>query len=328
MKFLVIGSNSFSGSHFVKTLLLNNFQVFGVSRSAEIIEPFNPYLQYVQKNNFSFKKIDINKNMDDLKKLIQTSRPNFIVNFAAQSMVGQSWDHPEHWYKTNVYNFSKLISLISNSSLDVKYIHVSTPEVYGNTEGWVKENTKFEPSTPYAISRTAGDLHILNFIKYKNFPAVITRAANVYGPGQQMYRIVPRAILSSLSNKKIILDGGGTSVRSFIYIDDVCDATLKICLEAEVGETYHISTREILSIKQLVEKIFLLAGGDFESNVSLGEERLGKDQGYLLESSKIRYNLRWQDNITLDTGLQKTIEWVKSNLDYLLTYPSEYQHKD
>lgn len=328
MKFLVIGSNSFSGSNFIKTLLQNNHKVFAVSRSIEIQQPFNSYQQYANKDNFNFKKIDINLNLEDLLLIVKIFQPNFIVNFAAQSMVGQSWDHPDHWYKTNIYSFSKLISLLSNSKLDFKYIHISTPEVYGNTDGWVKENTNFDPSTPYAISRTAGDLHIINFMKHKNFPGIITRAANVYGPGQQIYRIVPRAIISAVTNKSMVLEGGGSSIRSFIYIDDVSYATLKICLNGEVGETYHISTREFISIKELVEKIFLLAGGNFDSNVFVGEDRLGKDNGYLLDSTKLRGRLKWKDQTTLEFGLKETIGWVESNIKSLLQYPFEYRHKE
>jgi dTDP-glucose 4,6-dehydratase len=201
-------------------------------------------------------------------------------------------------------------------------------KVLPQLKDWIEENTIFNPSTPYAVSRAAGDMHLINYINQKKFPAIITRTANVYGPGQQIYRIVPKAIISALSNRKLMLDGGGSSVRSFIYIDDASEATLKLCTEGKIGETYHISTQKTVSIRELVEIIFLITGQNFEESVAFGDDRLGKDFGYLLKSDKIRNQLMWQDQISLKFGLENTIQWVRDNLDYLLKQPTEYKHKE
>lgn len=328
MKILVLGSNSFSGSHFIKNALENEHKVYAVSRSSEIEEVYRPYKDFVTINNFNFEQIDINQNLYEVDKILRNFKPVIIINFAAQSMVSQSWESPEHWYKTNVYSFSKLIDVITRFSEPFKYIHVSTPEVYGSTQNWIEENTTFNPSTPYAVSRAAGDMHLINYINQKKFPAIITRTANVYGPGQQIYRIVPKAILSALSNKKLILEGGGSSIRSFIHIDDASAATLKLCTEGKIGETYHISTQNTVSIRELVENIFLFTGQNFKERVVIGEDRLGKDFGYLLKSDKIRNQIMWRDQISLKLGLDNTIQWVRDNLDYLLKQPTEYRHKE
>ena len=325
--FLVIGSSSFSGASFVKYLLSLGYKVLGASRSSKVHEVFLPYKWIEEKENFEFKQIDLNYDLNKLINWIKKEKPRYIVNFAAQGMVAQSWESPEDWYQTNTLSQVKLHDKLRKLDFLEKYIHVTTPEVYGSTDGWIKENFNFSPSTPYAVSRASCDLHLRSFYNAYDFPVIFTRAANVYGPGQQLYRIVPRAILFSLLEKKLQLHGGGLSVRSFIHIEDVADATLKIALNGEVGETYHISTNSTISIRSLVKKICNLTKVDFQELIEETEERLGKDQSYLLESSKLRKELNWNDNINLEQGLVKTFSWVKDNLTTLKSLPFDYIHK-
>jgi dTDP-glucose 4,6-dehydratase len=208
-----------------------------------------------------------------------------------------------------------------------KYVHVTTPEVYGSTDGWIKENFVFAPSTPYAVSRAACDLHLMSFFKAYQFPVVFTRAANVYGPGQQLYRIIPRTMLYARLGKKMNLHGGGSSIRSFIHMDDVSMATLKIATEGNPGESYHISTNDTVSIRGLVEKICDLTKTSFSDLVNVSDDRLGKDQAYLLDSNKLRNDFSWQNEINLEEGLKDTLSWVDNNLDLLKKLPADYVHK-
>ena len=331
--FLVIGGNSFSGSNFVNYLLKNNYKVIGVSRSKDVHANFLPYLWTNQNTNylsdkFIFEQIDLNKDLEKLISLIDNYEPQYIVNFAAQGMVAESWLNPTHWYKTNILSQVAFHDELRKRDFLKKYVHVTTPEVYGSTdEGWIKENYNFMPSTPYAVSRAACDLHLLSFFKAYDFPVVFTRAANVYGPGQQLYRIIPRTILSCLTSKKLFLHGGGVSRRSFIHIEDVARATLKISLEAKPGNTFHISTKHAISIYDLVKKICDLTGAEFNKIVEIEDERLGKDKNYLLNSESIRNCFNWEDKITLLDGLKDTISWVDKNLDYFSKTSWEYHHK-
>ena len=105
------------------------------------------------------------------------------------------------------------------------------------------------------------------FFRNYDFPVIFTRAANVFGPGQQLYRIIPKAILSAYTGSKMELHGGGYSERSFINISDAARATLKILIEGKIGETYHISTKEKISIRDLVKRIFNILGADFDKIV-------------------------------------------------------------
>lgn len=326
-QFLVIGSNSFSGAQFIKYLLQSGNSVIGVSRSPELNNVFLPYKWDGGNDKFHFFQIDINHQLNDLMEIINLYKPAYIVNFAAQGMVAQSWETPQDWYQTNVVGQVKLHDSLRKLDFIKKYVHVTTPEAYGSTDGWIQESFHFAPSTPYAVSRAACDLHLMSFFKAYKFPVVFTRAANVYGPGQQLYRIIPRAMLYARLGKKIQLHGGGLSIRSFIHMDDVSDATLCIALKGTPGESYHISTTETISILDLVKRVCELTGIKLEDLATVSEDRLGKDQAYLLESSKLRNELGWKDKNSLDQGLEETLAWIDNNLEVLKTLPADYIHK-
>ena len=326
-KILIIGSNSFSGSTFAKYCLSIGHEVHGVSRSIEPSKIFLPHYWSNPQANFKFLQLDLNFDQKKLTQLILDQDYSCIFNFAAQSMVGESWSNPKDWLKTNVLSVSELLINLSKIKNIPRFVHVSTPEVYGSTSTWINEESPFNPSTPYAVSRSAGDMLFKIYAKNFGFPVIFTRAANVFGPGQQLYRIIPRTIFRILNKKKLELHGGGKSKRSFIYMDDVAKATYDIGIKGGIGETYHISTNRLISIKELVELICKEMGEKFENCVTIGEERVGKDQGYYLNSDKLRGNLDWKDLISLEEGIQKTIDWVYSNNGKLLNESEDYVHK-
>jgi len=322
----VIGSNSFSGASFVSYMLDQGVRVLGTSRSAEPNASLLPY-KWRDNGNFQFHQLDLNKHLPEIVSLLNDVRPEYVVNFAAQSMVGESWQHPADWFMTNAVSTVKLHDELRKLSFIKRYVHVSTPEVYGSCSGFVKEDFPFNPSTPYAVSRAAADMSLRTFHATYNFPVVTTRAANVYGPGQQLYRIIPRTILFILLGRKLQLHGGGASTRSFVHMRDVSDATWRIALHGRNGDTYHISTNEIISIRALVEKICVRLGVRFEDHVEIVGERLGKDSAYHLDSTKIRLELGWQDQMSFDQGLEECVRWVQDNFDALKAQPYDYIHK-
>ena len=290
-KLVVIGSNSFSGSHTVAQALREGSEVIGISRSPEPHAVFLPYRwgDFVPRGSqFSFHQLDVNHDLDAILALVDARRPDYVINFAAQSMVAESWQHPEHWMATNVVAMVRLHEGLRRRAFLKKYLHVSTPEVYGTCEGLISERTTYHPSTPYAVSRAAADMSLLTFFKNYGFPVVFTRAANVYGPGQQLYRIIPRAILFFLTDRKLQLHGGGRSVRSFIHIRDVARATLAAVRGGAPGEVFHLSTPLNISIRSLVEKIAGRMGVPFAERVEMSADRPGKDPAYLLDSTKAR----------------------------------------
>ena len=327
MRVTVLGSNSFSGSHFVDRLLGENHEVLCLSRSSEVDIVFRPYAWRDHSGRATFLQVDLN-DAAKVSDCLNDFQPEIVVNFAAQSMVGESWSSPEHWYQTNVLGVVKLANVLERLSSLTKYVHVTTPEVYGSTGGWISESREFHPSTPYAISRVAGDLHLIALHQARGLPVCFTRAANVYGPGQQLYRIVPRALLYARLGERLRLDGGGTSTRSFVHISDVVDATMRVVERGVPGETFHVSTNEIVSIRHLVEMVCDLTGREFGDLVEIGPDRPGKDETYMLDSSRIRDRLGWRPIFDLRTGLIDTLTWVDDNLDVLATKPHNYEHKE
>jgi len=323
---LVIGSNSFSGASFAAYALEQGSAVAGVSRSPQPDGAFLPYT-WIDHGRFNFHQLDLNHDLEEIIELIRDEEIEVVVNFAAQSMVAESWEFPADWFMTNAVSTVRLHDELRKCESLERYVHVSTPEVYGNCTGFVSEDQPFNPSTPYAVSRAAADMSLRTFNAAYDFPVVTTRAANVYGPGQQLYRIIPRTILSVLTGEKLELHGGGVSTRSFIHIRDVADATWKIMLAGAPGEDFHISTGDAISIRDLVEMICQKLGADFDQTVTVVGERLGKDPAYLLDSNKLRTELGWEDEIGLSDGLDECIEWVRDNLEVLKTQPDRYIHQ-
>ena len=323
---VVIGSNSFSGAHFVNFVLEQKASVVGISRSPE---PLSVFLPYKGRNSqaFQFFQLDMNRDLAEIMKVVDTFRPDYVVNFASQGMVAESWQTPEHWFQTNAVANVKLHDQLRKRDFLKKYVHVSTPEVYGSCQGLVPESTAYNPSTPYAVSRAAADMSLMTFYKNYGFPVAFTRAANVFGPGQQLYRIIPRTILYFLMGKKLQLHGGGHSVRSFIHIRDVADGTWRVARQADPGEIFHLSTSRNISIRDVVAMIAAQLKMSFEENVEIVSDRPGKDAAYLLDNSKARKVLGWQDKITLEQGIEETIAWIRDNLDVLSIQPHNYIHK-
>lgn len=328
-KIFVIGSNSFSGATFAAQALREGAEVIGASRSPEPVRSLLPYrwLPEEAQGRFEFAQLDLNQDGPALLQRIGDFRPDYVVNFAAQSMVAESWANPDHWYQTNVMANVRLHEGLRQMDFLKKYVHVTTPEVYGSTEGKIDETAPYNPSTPYAASRAACDLHLLTFLRQYNFPVTFTRAANVYGPGQQLYRIIPRTILCIRTGEKLQLHGGGVSVRSFIHGNDIADGTLRVARQAPAGECYHFSTDRWVSIRELVEMICERMNVDFGDCVDVAPERPGKDAAYILDSAKARAQLDWKDGVSLEDGLAETIRWVDENLDELRQQPQKYIHK-
>jgi len=324
----VLGSNSFSGASFCKHMIQQEQPVIAVSRSTEPDSALLPYAwDKKSKKLLQFYRLDINHHLNEIEALVNKHKIDLFYNFAAQSMVGQSWLNPEHWFMTNAVSTIKLHNMLRKNSYLKRYVHVSTPEVYGSCKGSVVENKNYYPSTPYAVSRAAADMSLHTFFDSYDFPVVITRAANVFGEGQQLYRIIPRTILYVLLGKKLSLHGGGGAVRSFIHIDDVSAATQVIGEKGQNGEIYHISTNRMISIRTLVEKICTMMDVPFEQLCEMSDDRLGKDHAYLLDTNKIRNELNWQDIITLEQGIIRTIDWVKQHFKTLASLPLNYIHK-
>ncbi len=323
---VVIGSNSFSGSHYIDLLLeKNEYEVIGVSRSKEKKEFFLPYKRHKQ-GYFKFFQIDLNHDLIKIEKILDEFEPHYIVNFAAQSEVGPSWENPHHWYQTNAVALTKLVHILKDKKYIKKYVHISSPEVYGTCEGRVSEDKHLNPSTPYAASKAAGDFSLFTYYKNYNFPLVMVRATNVYGEGQQLFKIIPRTIIYIKQGKKIALHGGGNAVKSYIHIRDVSNGELLIMENGRIGQIYHLSPSHGISIKDVVKHICNKMKVSFEDNTEIAKERLGQDKAYVIDSSRARKELNWSDEISFSEGIERTIDWVNDNYEEIKKERLAYCH--
>ena len=152
-KVMVFGSNSFSGSDFIDLLLENpRYDVIGVSRSPENSQVFLPYKRHMS-SSFKFYQLDFNHDMERIFELVDSYQPDYVINFAAQGEVGPSWDNPDHWFQTNAVSLVKFTNYLKDKTYLKKYVHISSPEVYGTCHGVVTEDAPLNPSTPYAASK-------------------------------------------------------------------------------------------------------------------------------------------------------------------------------
>jgi dTDP-glucose 4,6-dehydratase len=322
----VLGSNSFSGSDFIDLLLEGPAnEVVGVSRSPQKGALFLPYLRRAAAR-FRFHQLDLNQDSERILELFDSFQPAWVVNFAAQSEVAPSWEHPEHWFQTNTVGLARLVNPLSKRHYLKKYLHVSSPEVYGTCVGRVTEESPVNPSTPYAASKAAADLFLSTLVKNFGFPLVTVRATNVYGAHQQLWKIIPRAAIYLKMSRRIQLHGGGTAVKSYIHIRDVSRGELLALQQGRPGALYHLSPDAGYAVREVVGRICALRGRDFErSTVAVGE-RLGQDAAYVIDSTRARRELGWVPTVSLDEGLAEVVRWVEGNWAEICRQPLEYRH--
>jgi dTDP-glucose 4,6-dehydratase len=326
-KVVVLGSNSFSGSDFVDLLLeRRGYEVHGVSRSPEKSALFLPYLRR-EGAPFTFHRLDLNGDAPALRALLEELKPAFVVNFAAQSEVAPSWEHPGQWFQTNAVALTELVHFLAHRLWLRRYVHISSPEVYGTCGRAIREDAPLNPSTPYAASKAAGDLSIFTFRKQYGFPFVMLRSTNVYGAHQQLFKIVPRSFIRIRRGEVIELDGGGRAVKSYIHVRDVSRGELAAMESGRPGEIYHLSPDAGISVRELVQRICALSGVSFADATRDVGERPGQDAAYVIDSSKARAAFGWAPRIGLDEGLAGVRDWIDANWAAIEREPHEYQHR-
>ena len=328
-KYCVIGSNAFSGQDFVDLLLDDPTRdVIGISRSAEAPDFMLRYRRRADLSRFRFARFDTNQDIDGLLAFLDQERPDYIVNFAAQSEVGPSWQHPEHWFQTNTVGLARMVNHLRQRDWLRRYLHVSSPEAYGNCVGTVTEdNTPDNPSTPYAASKAAADMLIKVYQKQYGFPASFVRATNVYGARQQLFKIVPRTVISLKRGQKIQLHGGGVAVKSYIHARDVSRGELAILHDGVIGERYHLSPDSGIAVRDVVRTICEVMGRSFEDSIEVVAERPGQDAAYVIDSSKARALFGWAPTIDFAAGVAEVIDWVNANWAVLADRNIENVHK-
>jgi dTDP-glucose 4,6-dehydratase len=327
-KLIVLGSNAFSAQDFIDLVLTRtDYAVIGLSRSRERPAAFLRYARNPNRARFRFQQIDLRLGVEDAIALMDAERPDFIVNFAAQSEVAPSWDHPERWFDTNTVALARLVNHLRQRDYLQRFVQISSPEAYGDCVGTVTEDAPDNPSTPYAASKSAADMLLAVYAKQYGFPVLTVRATNVYGARQQLFKIVPRTAIYIKQGRRIELHGGGRAIKSYIHIRDVSLGELDILRRGRIGERYHLSPASGVAVRDIVATIAARLGKAL-SDVSLDvADRPGQDAAYVIDSTKARAEFGWRPECSLDDGLGGVIDWVDEHWTLIREMPMHFEYK-
>ena len=319
-RFIVTGGYGFIGSNLVRFLLNKNYKVLNIDILSYSSQKYN--LKDIKKKNYYFQKIDIN-NQAKILKIIKKFKPDGIFNLAADTHVDRSIDSPYPFIKNNILGVYNLLESIRKYKKKTRLIHVSTDEVYGDILGTRRsdENFPYVPSSPYSATKASSDHLIYSYVRTFNMDAVISNCSNNYGPRQFPEKLIPKMIYNILNNKPLPIYSKGKNSREWIYVDDHCEALLKLYFKGKKGEKYNIGSgincSNIILIKKILgifKKKKLKIGKKVK--IQFVKDRPGHDFRYALNSQKIKKKIGWKPKIKLYDGILKTVNWYINNQNF------------
>ena len=273
---------------------------------------------------YAYHQIHVVYEQDRLFELFDKEKPEVIVNFAAQGEGAASWSKFWRFYETNAVALAKMTEELLHRDYLERWIQIGTSELYGSCDFPAKEETPIQPTSPYAASKAAADMHLLSISKVLNFPMNIIRPSNAYAPGQLLHRVIPKAVLCGLTGQKLPLHGGGRARKSYIHARDLGRAIHLVSEKAPFGTVYNAGPPEPTSIRDLVAQVAEAMNMPFEQLCEVTGDRLGQDSQYWLDSSAIKQAVGWEPEIDLKEGINEMVEWGKKYLDYLRTVSTGY----
>ena len=319
MKLLVTGGLGFIGSNFILKLLneTNEFDIINVD--AELYGANQKNLDSIKNH----KKYEFVKGNITNKRLMEEliSKCDAVVNFAAESFVDRSINNADPFLVSNIRGAFTILDIITKQKK--RMIQISTDEVFGSlSTGTADEQTKFNPSSPYAATKAAAELLINSFSVTYNPDVVITRCTNNYGPRQFPEKLIPKTIILAKQGKNIPIYGNGKNLRDWIFVEEHCNAVYEILMNGKSGHAYNISANNEFNNLEIVNKILEIMGKSSDL-IEFVEDRPGHDQRYSLDSSKIKNEFGWSTKINFEEGLRKTIEWYEQNFSYYESISNE-----
>ena len=333
-KILVTGGSGFIGTNLINFLLSKKFMVQNIDKFSDVSTP-EKFKINIGGKNYNNNKIDL-INYNKVSKIINNFNPDFVINLAAESHVDRSIETPINFIKNNINSSLNLFEinrkLIKKSKM--KFIHVSTDEVYGsNNHKSSLEKDQYKPRSPYSSSKASTDHIAMSYYHTYNLPLSIVNFCNNYGPYQFIEKFIPNTINNILLNKKIPIYGNGKNIREWIFVDDCCEAIFKILNNFNSGKKYNIGsgirTSNIDIVKNIIEifnenKKYKIT---FDNAVRFVKDRPGHDFRYAINSNLFRKEMKWKPKISLKEGLRRTIEWYINNHKWLKYSRKKYDGK-
>jgi dTDP-glucose 4,6-dehydratase len=326
MNLLVTGGAGFIGSAFVRLTVRvqpsGSITVLDKLTYAGNLENLAPV---AADPRFRFVRGDI-CDTETVNAIVAETRPDAIVHFAAESHVDRSILSPAPVFETNLRGTFVLLEAarLNNTA---RFLHVSTDEVYGSIEPPhdADESYALRASSPYSASKAGSDLLALSWYTTYKLPVIVTRASNNYGPYQFPEKLIPLMISNALEGKPLPVYGDGMQIRDWLYVDDHCRAILRVLDAGRPGEIYNVGGTRALPNLDVVRRI-LAATGRPETLISYVTDRPGHDRRYALTSDKIMRETGWRAEVDFDEGLRRTVDWYRTNTDWVAHVRSgEYQ---
>jgi dTDP-glucose 4,6-dehydratase len=316
-RFIVTGGYGFIGSNLIRLLLKRNYKVLNIDNLSYSAQKYN--LIDIKNKNYIFKKVDIN-NKKKIINLFVKFKPDGIFNLAADTHVDRSIDSSLNFIKNNILGVYNLLEALRLYKKKIKLIHVSTDEVYGDISKPKRsdENFPYVPNSPYSASKASSDHLVNSYVKTYKINAVISNCSNNYGPRQFPEKLIPKIIYNVINNKTLPIYSKGKNSREWIYVDDHCEALLKLFFKGKNGEKYNIGSgincNNIFIVKKILEA-FKNKKIKIGKNVKIKyvKDRPGHDFRYAINSKKIQKKLKWKSKMSLHNGISKTVDWYFNN---------------
>lgn len=312
-KILITGGAGFIGSVFTRLAVKRGYQVIVADKLtyAGDLERLKEI-----KGRYKFYKVDISHKRQ-MESIFKREKPEMLVNFAAQTHVDRSIQHAGPFLETNILGTQVLLDAVRKYKLN-KVIHLSTDEVYGEIlKGQFSEGSPLKPNSPYAASKAAADLLIKAYIRTYNFPAIIIRPCNNYGPWQYPEKLIPLATLKILRREKVPVYGNGKNMREWLYVEDCAEGILQILEKGGTGEIYNLGSGEERQNIEVVKMILEILKKK-QNMMEFVKDRPGHDIRYSLSSQKVFNEIGWQPNIKFKDGVRFTIQWCLAHKNWLL----------
>jgi len=342
-KILVTGGAGFIGSEFVRQLIRGSPRsTKGLSPQTKGLSPKGtdlevnargtlPALVIVDKltyagdlerlkevsGKYKFYRADI-CDKKRIESIFKKEKPHIVVHFAAETHVDRSILSSGPFLRTNVIGTQVLLDVARKWRVK-KLIHISSDEVYGEIKkGKFTEDSPLRPNSPYAASKASADLIIKSYIRTYNFPAIIIRPCNNYGPWQYPEKLIPLAILKLLRNEKVPVYAKGKNVREWLYVEDCANAILKVLEKGRLGQIYNIGSNQERQNIEVVRSLLKILNAD-ETKIHFIKDRPGHDIRYKLNWRKITKETAWKPRVKFDEGIRFTVNWYLRHKNWLLS---------
>jgi dTDP-glucose 4,6-dehydratase len=310
---LITGAAGFIGSNFVRMIANGHLQ--GIS-GIKVLDKLT-YAGVKQNLISAEKSPGYQFTQGDICDPIQVSQlisaVDAVVNFAAESHVDRSIAGAADFVQTNIVGVQVLLDAIKASGRIIRFVQVSTDEVYGSIEdGAWTEDWPLQPNSPYSASKASGELLARSYNRTHGMDVVITRCSNNYGTHHFPEKLIPLFITNLIEGKKVSVYGTGENVRDWLHVDDHCRGIYQVLMNGRSGEVYNIGGGRELTNNEITSLILEAMGAD-ETSIEYVEDRKGHDLRYSVDWTKINRELGYEPHVKFEDGLRETIQWYRDN---------------